>query len=851
MNQAPPPAPDVKEALERWRPTTWTDAEVRILDPLLPILRQWVEKVKPADAHRAVRYLRTAAQIAVWASQTLGTTDPTVVLHPQNVEHWSMTVNNDMPLGWRENKRGALRALGRANNPADWPHPTRKVGKSAIAAPYTPREEKAFRLAATLPGRHDRSRRLWVVAAALGAGLKGTELAMAQVGDLVDIPDGRLAVRVRGNDARLVPIRNDYTDLARSAASGSRSDQFVAPGAFHVAGGPPAGGHTTALVAKGRRAAVRQHSRRAARPCCDRHRRRSGVDGGTRSMTVKQHPRWKAIHNKNKRNRLRPNLPKDHPSRAKRYPKKSCKRLARRILRVIDSSPLVGELNKRLRDHPGRPSRLNLRVLLLGTILNAEDSDRYLRTGITSIFAGLDHRLGVELGMWTLDQRTPITHTITNKQIKRTENALLESWETPEGNVRSLDWYSHTFISHTIPQEVKPMITTVDLDWTPIKAHAVTKDHRNEEEVRQQQEPENTGAIGTLDQRGRLIRSVDPDARSGWATATNKTSAEPFTGYYGHTITVARRATWSGNPDKIHLEEALPPFIAYAKAVPANNDNAANGVHAVLAAREIFPNLKEVICDRGYTVYGEDFVRPVHQLGINVAMDYNKGQKGRIDPVEVGKGKNMQTLLLNCGTFFPWWLPQKWHLLPEHLAGEDRQKWHADRVKYRWVPIAKLADGSIRFMCPQCAGRIKTSAKTWKYRNRPSEPHFDVPHIGNIDDEYCCRGTVTIHVDKLDTYQDIPYGTPAWHQRYAGRLRGETTNSMLKDKGALKLGSCRAMGLAANHLALLAYVVAHNLREVKGYQYNQRLIEDTSPEPPEAEPPSTPTSGADNSRAPP
>ena len=227
MNYTPPLAPDVKKALEEWRPTNWTDAEVQTLEPLLPVLRSWVEKVNPRDAHRAVRYLRAAAGMAVWAFQALATTDPTVVLHPNNVENWSMTVNAHKPVGWRENKRGSLRALGRANNPAAWPPPTRKVGKQEIAIPYTPREEAVFRLVAKLRGRHDRSRRLWIVAAALGAGLLGTEIATARTGDLKTIAGGRLTVRVRGRNPRLVPIRQAYTDLARAAADTTPTDRFI------------------------------------------------------------------------------------------------------------------------------------------------------------------------------------------------------------------------------------------------------------------------------------------------------------------------------------------------------------------------------------------------------------------------------------------------------------------------------------------------------------------------------------------------------------------------------------------------------------------------------------------------
>ena len=38
-------------------------------------------------------------------------------------------------------------------------------------------------------------------------------------------------------------------------------------------------------------------------------------------------------------------------------------------------------------------------------------------------------------------------------------------------SVRSLDWFSHMFISHAIPEELKSLVTIVDIDWTPIKAH--------------------------------------------------------------------------------------------------------------------------------------------------------------------------------------------------------------------------------------------------------------------------------------------------------------------------------------------------------------------------------------------
>ena len=110
-----------------------------------------------------------------------------------------------------------------------------------------------------------------------------------------------------------------------------------------------------------------------------------------------------------------------------------------------------------------------------------------------------------------------------------------------------------------------------------------------------------------------------------------------------------------------------------AEPFPPNNDNALNGLNAVLAALENFPNLEEVIADKGYTIYGKDFVRPLHQMGINVVMDYKDAhQKNNQGSHVIGDGKTTkQTLLLHCGTFLVEWTPERFLIPPKNL---DRRK---------------------------------------------------------------------------------------------------------------------------------------------------------------------------------
>lgn len=230
---------DATAALERWRPAGWTRSDLRILEPLLPAVRSWVQQTEPRDAAKTRRLLLAASGMAVWAFRSFGNVDPSVVFHPSNIEAWTMTVCSNKSIRWRETTRSRLRAVGRVVNPDGWPSPARKVGRQPVTRPYMPVEERVFRLAGGLPGRVSRSQQMWIICGSLGAGLRGVELAACRTGDIETLDRGRLAVRVRGRHPRLVPFRTEYTDLARAAAGGSATDRPVFPDGGDVV-------HTTA-----------------------------------------------------------------------------------------------------------------------------------------------------------------------------------------------------------------------------------------------------------------------------------------------------------------------------------------------------------------------------------------------------------------------------------------------------------------------------------------------------------------------------------------------------------------------------------------------------------------------------
>ncbi|MDE0231065.1 MAG: hypothetical protein OXI56_01250 [bacterium] len=253
-----------------------------------------------------------------------------------------------------------------------------------------------------------------------------------------------------------------------------------------------------------------------------------------------------------------------------------------------------------------------------------------------------------------------------------------------------------------------------------------------------------------------------------------------------------------------------------------------------MVALETFPNLTTIVADMGYTIYGEAFVRPLHRLGINVVMDYPEAHQDTVETVEIGPEGEEQVLLLHCGTFLVEWTPEYFLIPPPHLTGKERADWYAERDKYTWKPIGKPdKNGNIRFRCPQCDGRVKTNAKTC-IRSKRSQRK--APHVANIDQEYCCNGTITIPVEQLDTYQRIPFGTPAWKKSYGRRMQIENLNSLVKNDGGLKDGWCRALGQAAFNFGLLALLVAHNLRQPNNFD------NDTEPDP-DGEQPPTPNTG--------
>lgn len=213
---APPLLPEVTAVTAAWVPHSVQDADPTVLAAVMPVVRCLVAAVRPGTPMAARRLLWALAPIAVWCRETVGSFTA-LTINPRNVEVWVMEVNGRRPQGWRNAARAALRQVGRSVNPQKWPDQPDEVGRPPPCASYDPVEEAGFVEAVGLPGADEPALRLWVGAASCGAGMRGPEIGAAETGDLHEVRAGRLAVQVRGRDARLVPIRACWTDVVRQA----------------------------------------------------------------------------------------------------------------------------------------------------------------------------------------------------------------------------------------------------------------------------------------------------------------------------------------------------------------------------------------------------------------------------------------------------------------------------------------------------------------------------------------------------------------------------------------------------------------------------------------------------------
>lgn len=219
-------SPGVAVVIATWQPSQLPAEEIEWLTPHMERIRRWVVALGPSSESYAGYLLYAASRVLLLAERHFGVTDDESVLNPVTINELVAYALPDMSDGSKLTFRSSLRAIGRAVNPHLFEPPLVPLRAPEVKAAYTPTEERNFRIAAGLSGYRTVVERKWTLAGGCGAGLNGQEIRRAEVGDLVPLVGGRVAVQVHGKKARLVPIRTDYTALALEAAEAAQEGRF-------------------------------------------------------------------------------------------------------------------------------------------------------------------------------------------------------------------------------------------------------------------------------------------------------------------------------------------------------------------------------------------------------------------------------------------------------------------------------------------------------------------------------------------------------------------------------------------------------------------------------------------------
>ena len=524
-------------------------------------------------------------------------------------------------------------------------------------------------------------------------------------------------------------------------------------------------------------------------------------------------------------------LPADHPT-VKRLDPNLSERKRRRIVEAVTLIPYsdidgivvllrrsghVKLLVDRLNDHPGPESVIHPLVLLTAVLHQAVKKGKYLRTEICERINRFDTRFWHEHGMCDNKQRTPVSYTSTYRQLVRIEELLSVDSDDLSS---SFDRLSSDLLKLSIPRNRRDAATALSVDQTAFPTFYRTTNFGSQDAVNKAfKETGEFPEAAEVGQDHKLIRCKDPDAHAGHRSASTAAgNAGFYSGYAVSSGVLVRSTKWSGRPEANPLVEGteIPPYIAGLNVNPASAHPGKACLQATLKAIGIAAGIGDVIADRGITNSGEAFNRPLHQLGVNVTMDYKNlprtsiPEPARLKLARVGKRSQQQVYVASDG-IYALWTPQKYRSLPANCkTPEQVREWFEKRATFRWSVNKKFADGRIQFHCPQHAGRVNTTAETVGKHRQPAK---NVPKLilNNKKHTQCCDGSVTLAVEDLDRYQQIPYGTTAYQHSYSRRNQIENSYSILRDRNGLTPHYCKARGLGAHRMAVLALCVANNL----------------------------------------
>ncbi len=226
--------------------------------------------------------------------------------------------------------------------------------------------------------------------------------------------------------------------------------------------------------------------------------------------------------------------------------------------------------------------------------------------------------------------------------------------------------------------------------------------------------------------------------------------------------------------------------------------------------------------DRAYTqALPERFHLPVRALGYSPVMDYRADQ--------LGIQANSQGALLVEGTWYcpalPGPLITATASLRDHAIGRDLYDQQITarcpyQLKHKDGPDA---DGYQRLSCPATGKHPRLICPLRQASKTPRDGRAKVLHPPQEPPRLCTQTAITIAPCTGARYrQDLPYGSPAWHARYA-TLRNtiEGLNGYAKDTAHQALAQParrRVRGITAQSVFTALLLLAANIRKIRAWR---------------------------------
>jgi hypothetical protein len=226
--------------------------------------------------------------------------------------------------------------------------------------------------------------------------------------------------------------------------------------------------------------------------------------------------------------------------------------------------------------------------------------------------------------------------------------------------------------------------------------------------------------------------------------------------------------------------------------------------------------------DRAYTnALPDRFHLPARALGYSPVMDYRADQ--------LGIQASSQGALLVEGSWYCPALPEPLITATTGLRDHaiDRDLYHqqiAARAPYQLKrKDGPDPDGYQRLSCPALGHHPGLMCPLRQPSLSPRDGRPKVLQPPEEPPKLCRQAAITIPPDVGARYrQDLPYGTPAWHARYA-TLRNtiEGLNGYAKDPARQALGQPgrrRVRGIAAQSLFTALLLMAANIRKIRAWR---------------------------------